>query len=823
MAVKDLLFSVLQAQQDPAFFLRMKDGLTLSSAKVVWDNAGLSVLFSNKQGTWKNKSPLQFLDENVAEILQNTLAGQEPGPIRLRNIYTTLGPTQEMLWFDLEVTFLAPDNGEDWHIHGRFLDVSDREQLQARLKATQTKADTLKARFEHVVSSIPEGFAMYDREDILVAFNSKYLEFYEHTAPAIKVGATFESIMRYGLEHGQYPEAEGQEEAWLAERLDRENRKRAPVERKLPGDKFLRIQEVENEQGDLVGLRSDVTQYYQYQQELEQKAADLARANDEVEAASLSKDRFFARMSHELRTPMNGILGLTEVLEHTALNPQQRSYMKTISGSATSLLSIINDILDYSKATEGKFTFAKERFSLKDTIYEAAGLIQPLAHDKNLDFWIEYPHTVPTHFLGDSARVRQVLLNHLGNALKFTETGHVGLRVAYQTIDGDAQLSLSIVDTGRGIPEDQMNTLFSAYEQTHQETEIAVEGTGLGLAISKALVEQMGGAIDVVSTLEKGSCFTVSLALPACPVSRLKRIERQVPVRKCDVALVGPRTESNKVLTRILEAQNCRVVAFEDADQLLKKCDHVHAVVWDGDHVDCLGPFAKKVFARRTDRCAHALMVSTPLRYSSAGSEAVDFSATWLKPVRSEEIEQVLRPELTPEFGRSGDKEVMATSKPYQDSIGNGRVLVVDDNKTNRLVAGKLLETVGVIVDFASNGLEALDLYKALRPTTIFMDVSMPVMDGIDATTHIRKFEMDLGLEPSKIFALTANTHKAQVDLCVRSGADGVIGKPVKRNDLIEAIILPSAGNSAEIGREKTGGLEVLNHEELNEFPIHER
>ncbi len=820
VSVKDLLFSVLQTQQDPAFIIGVGDGLALSSAKVVCDNAGLSDLFPNAQGTWQNKSPLLFLEEEVAGFLQDGLAERETGSIRLRNACITLDPARETRWFDLEVTFLAQDNGEDSHIYGRFVDVSERERLHVQLQAARAEAETVKARFEHAVSSIPEGFAMYDRDDVLVAFNSKYAELYKHTAPAIKVGATFESIMRYGLEHGQYPEAEGQEEAWLAERLDRENRKRAPVERALPGGKFLRIQEVENEHGDLVGLRSDVTQYYKQQQELEQKAADLAKANEEAEAASLSKDRFFARMSHELRTPMNGILGLTEVLEHTTLNPQQRSYLKTISGSATSLLSIINDILDYSKAKEGKFIFANERFSLKDTIYDTAGLIQPLAHDKNLDFWIEYPHTVPTHFFGDSARVRQVLLNHLGNALKFTENGHLGLRAAYQTVDSEAQLSLTIVDTGRGIPADQMSTLFTAYEQTHQDTEAAVEGTGLGLAISKALVEQMDGAIDVASTLGEGSCFTVSLALPACPVSRHKAQNRQPPTRQREVALVGPGTESTKVLTRSLEALNCRVVAFEDAERLLLEDDQFHAVIWDGDHVDCFGPLAKQVLDRLAGPCAHALMVSTPLRYASAEKSAAEFSATWLKPVRSEEIEQLLSPQRPSDFGLQPDNQCAASAKPCQSTPRSGRVLVVDDNKTNRLVAGKLLETVGVLVDFASNGLEALDVYKALRPTTVFMDVAMPVMDGVDATTHIRKLETDLGLAPCKIFALTANTHQSQVDLCLNAGVDGVIGKPVKRNDLIEAISFPNVRNDFAAGRETAGHFGAQTHGKEGVAPI---
>lgn len=821
MSLNALLFSVLKDQQDPSFVLSANEGVPISDAKITWHNPAFSKLFPQTQGPRQHPLPPPFLDKTVAGFLQNGLSEKVTGPTRLKNAFSAQTPKQKPLWFDLEVTTLDENSGSDTHIYGRFLDVTEREDLQAQLTATQAEMETVTSRFEHSVNTIPEGFAMFDRDDVLVAFNAKYAELYKHSAPAIKVGAKFETIMRYGLEHGQYPEAEGQEEAWLAERLDRENRKRAPVERELPSGKHLRIQEVESENGDLVGLRSDVTQYYEYQRELEQKAEDLAKANEEAKAASLSKDRFFARMSHELRTPMNGILDLTEVLQHTALNPQQRSYLKTISGSATSLLSIINDILDYSKATEGKFTFAHERFSLKDTIYETAGLIQPLAHDKNLDFWIEYPQSVPSHFFGDSARVRQVLLNHLGNALKFTETGHFGLRVAYQSDDDGSQLSLAIVDTGRGIPQDQMNTLFSAYEQVHQDTENAVEGTGLGLAISKALVEQMGGAIEVASSVGEGTKFTVTLALPACPGSEQKTRQRPMPSPKLHVALVGPETESNGTLKRMLKALNCRVVTFDNPNRILTHQEQFNAILWDGDHVDCFGQSVKKVLEQQTGECAHALMVSTPLRYSSKGSDKASFSATWLKPVRSEEVEQILFSAMPQSFDPRTESDGTQRSLPCETKTNTGRVLVVDDNKTNRLVAGKLLETAGVMVDFASNGLEALDVYKALRPTTVFMDVSMPVMDGIDATTHIRKLESDLELAPCKIFALTANTFKEQVEKCLNAGVDGVIGKPVKRNDLIEAISHPIAPNRPITLRESPPKTPSKNHRSPCDTPYH--
>lgn len=820
MSVKDVLVSLLQDQKDPAFLIAIEDGVSLSSGNVVWSNAAFAGLLDGLSDAWPNQAPPFFLNENSAGFLQNGLVEKKSGAFQLRNAHSSRGPTLETMWFDLDVTFLPSDCGDETHIFCRFVDVTERETLRSRLTAAQAEIETVRSRFAYTVNSIPEGFAMFDRDDILVAFNSKYAELYKHSAPAIKVGATFESIMRYGLEHGQYPEAEGQEEAWLAERLDRKNRKRAPVERKLPDGKFIRVQEAENENGDIVGLRTDVTQYYEHQQELESKAEDLAKANEEAKAASRAKDGFFARMSHELRTPMNGILGMTEVLQHTDLNPQQRSYLKTISGSATSLLSIINDILDYSKATEGKFTFANERFSLKDTIYEAAGLMQPLAHDKNLDFWVDYPRTVPTHFFGDTARIRQVLLNHLGNALKFTDTGHFGIRVRYQNVEGRDRIVLSIEDTGRGVPQGQMSSLFSAYEQTHQDPESAVEGTGLGLAISKALVEQMGGAIDVASKIGVGSCFSVSLNLPVCPVSHQKLSNNPISNRKRDVALIGPPTGSNAVLERTLEAMNCRVFAFENADEVPNELDEFHSVIWDGDLGGHLGRRKRSNPGNQSDPGAHILMVSTPQRHAVTGSDSVDFSTIWLKPVRSEEIERVLFPDLKPKFGHCVDDKISGHSETVRNNLSRGRVLVVDDNKTNRLVAGKLLETVGIKVDFASNGLEALDLYQALRPMTVFMDVTMPVMDGIDATLHIRKLEVELGIAPCKIFALTANTHKTQVELCMRSGVDGIIGKPVKRSDLIDAINSPNTARGTDVDRKTVHKLRAPEHQEMSGSPF---
>ncbi|MCH2164486.1 MAG: ATP-binding protein [Marinovum sp.] len=790
----DVILTAAEMQLEPSFVLSCTAPNGVSSASVDWVNVAFAEVFELAQDDLSNLSPHAFLKDHLIEFIGAFLAEQSDRSAQLRTALCLPEEAQDLRWYDLEVWRIDDAPAGHPRLFGRFVDVTERENLKSLLAVANAKIDTVQNRFEHAVNSIPEGFAMYDRDDVLVAYNSKYLELYKETAPAIKIGTTFESIMRYGIAHGQYPEAEGCEEAWLAERLNRENRKRAPVDRKLPGGRYLRVHEVENEQGDLVGLRSDVTHYHEQQQALEQKAAELAAANEEVRAASAQKERFFARMSHELRTPMNGILGMAEVLQHSELEPQQEVYLQTISSSASSLLGIINDILDYSKATEGKFTFTQEEFSLKDTVFEAARLLQSMAHDKNLDLWVEYPKVVPTHFMGDSVRVRQVLLNHLGNALKFTDQGHFGVRVGFDADGVAPRLKVSIEDTGRGIPEDAMATLFSAYEQVAQDAAKVVEGTGLGLAISKSLVDQMGGKISVESTVGQGTCFTVSLDLAPRDASEVISQVERVSGAMGDVAILGAVTASNTVLSKMLEDRGYRVhwIGSEDVE-VADEQRQFQAVFYDGDDAGLRQDPERVGLARHSEDCKHVLLISVPDADLMKSYERVEFAATILKPARWEDFASVLLSETHPPPEHS-EVAPRATAKPCQKhAASNGGVLVVDDNKTNRLVAGKLLETAGIEVEFACDGLEAVQSFKAQQPQTIFMDVTMPVLNGLEATRRIRQIEADQGLRACTVYALTANTSQSEVDLCLDAGVDGVIGKPVKRSDLIKAISRSSA------------------------------
>ena len=784
----DAIIASAEAQKEPSFIVAFIREQGVTSAITEWANSALTRLFHLEHNDVISQSPSVFLDAQALEFIEHFVADQTNNSARLKNALRFSEDFQESTWRDLEISsFVCAEKGTT-RIYGRLVDVTEREELRSLLDAANAKIDTIQSRFEHAVNSIPEGFAMFDRNDVLVACNAKYLELYKQTAPAIKVGATFESIMRYGIEHGQYPEAEGCEEAWLAERLNRENRKRAPVERKLPGGKYLRVHEVENEHGDLVGLRSDVTRYYEQQQALEQKAAELAAANEEVRSASIQKEQFFSRMSHELRTPMNGILGMAEVLQHSALDPQQEVYLKTIASSAAGLLGIINDILDYSKATEGKFWFANEEFSLKDTLYEATRLLGSLAHEKNLDLWIEYPKTVPTHFVGDSARIRQVILNHLGNALKFTDEGHFGIRVGYDPNGSAPRLKLSIVDTGQGIPEASMASLFSAYEQVSQDTAKVVEGTGLGLAIAKSLVDQMGGTIEVESQVGRGSCFTVSLDLEPCRDYTLTTEHPQPSLSKRDVAIVGAANVSNGSLAAMLQEYGCRVhwIGQGDAPSANGKLPF-DAVIWDSDFEEQTGNLSRLGFKDQKSTCANVLLTSVPSSKLMASLEHIQFAKTVLKPARWEDFAPVFTLEAT----RPADSRVSAQVGRVETRLSSGAhrasVLIVDDNKTNRLVAGKLLETAGITADFACDGLEAVRLYEDMQPRTIFMDVTMPVLDGLEATRRIRQIEAERGLPACTVYALTANTSKSQVELCFDAGVDGVIAKPVKRKDLVDA------------------------------------
>ncbi|MCT4370327.1 PAS-domain containing protein [Yangia mangrovi] len=527
---------------------------------------------------------------------------------------------------------------------GQFLQLQDRHLPDGGVVTLSFDITDL-MRMWSALEELPDGFVLYDAEDRLLMCNGTYREIYAASAPAIFPGAVFEDILRYGLDHGQYLEAEGREEAWLEERLAAHRGAERALEQQLGDGRWLRVYERPVSDGGRVGLRIDITEAKRIQQELEE-------ARRRAEIASHAKSTFLANMSHEIRTPMNGVVGMAELLMEGPLGAEQRLYAETIRSSGEALLLIINDILDYSKIEAERMVIAAEPFDLGRAIDEVARLLMPAAQEKGVALRVVYPSELPRCFIGDAGRIRQILTNLAGNAVKFTAEGHVAISVSGRIEGVIAQLEIRVEDTGIGISPDKLEHIFGEFNQVEDARNRSFEGTGLGLAITRRLVDMMGGALRVSSELGKGAVFGLHLPLPLAEGAA----EPDVPEAKEAPALPG-----------------------------------------------------------------------------------LD-------------------------------------------------VLLAEDNRTNQLVFRKMAEALGrdLALRFACDGAEAVGAFAARRPDLVFMDISMPGMDGKEATQRIRALEGEGPRVP--IIAVTAHAMSGDREALLAAGLDDYLTKPLRKAELARLI-----------------------------------
>ncbi|MDT8342932.1 MAG: ATP-binding protein [Thermohalobaculum sp.] len=417
--------------------------------------------------------------------------------------------------FDLEVRLTLSDgrlrainavgraercaDGKVCALFGVLRDVTEERRALTRA----TRAET---QLRDAVEALTDGFALYDAEDRLVLCNRRYREIYAESAEAMHPGASFESILRHGLAHGQFPEAARREEAWLAERLRRHHDLCHVIEQELPGDRWLRIVESTTADGGRVGFRVDITALKRQQRELE---AARARA----EAASRAKTAFLANMSHEIRTPMNGVIGMAAALEPLVPEGRARQMLAAIAESGETLMAILNDILDVSKIEAGRITFESCRFSLDEIARRIERIHTLKAAEHGLSLGVSVAPGLPCLRLGDPVRVQQILHNLVGNAIKFTPAGEVVLSIGPAPGAPDRVL-FEVRDTGIGMSAREISRVFERFIQGDDATARQFGGTGLGLAITRGLAEAMGGEVSVEARPGEGSTFRVVLPLP---------------------------------------------------------------------------------------------------------------------------------------------------------------------------------------------------------------------------------------------------------------------------------------------------------------------
>jgi len=632
-------------------------------------------------------------------------------------------------------------------------------RVEAALEVATEKAVIAERRLWDALSAVEDGFAIFDRDWRLVVANPAWIGAFDGAAD-VAAGASYEAVLRIAVEEGLVDLQGTAPDAWIAAMIARWAEPNIPqIDIRLFNGGYIRLIDKRTPEGDMVSLAVDITDTIRRERALE-------RARDKAEAAARAKSAFLANMSHEIRTPMNGVVSMADLLRDTDLTEEQQLYADTIRNSGEALLVIINDILDFSKIDAGKLTLHPESFDLQHMIQEIFRLMRPGLEGKAVDLRLDYDIFLPDRMIGDRGRIRQILTNLIGNAVKFTEVGHVTVHVVGAPRDhppDTVPIRVVVEDTGIGIAPEMQAHVFGEFNQVESQANRRFDGTGLGLSITRRLVALMGGEIWLASEPGVGSSFGFALLLAADPEAQAQPVQPLPPDRAAIWAITGGQMLPDAILAHLmrLRATLVETSGLEDGPPAPAA---VLLAAWRGGDTDPVAALRARGFAGPI----LCLGPSGPAANLPPGVRRVDPTVPLAQ----------FRAALLPE---AGDPPARTSKTERAPRL---RVLAAEDNKTNQLVFRTMLKGVDLELELVENGALCVAAYRRAPPDLIFTDISMPQMDGIEAAKVIRALEAAAGLTRVPIVAMTAHAMEGDRARILAAGIDAYMTKPLKKAEL---------------------------------------